>query len=117
MNSSPKRSAEVYTATFPLMSLLAAGMAWVLVIVVWCGRALMHGEWPGPLKLWLCTVLGALATVNFVVRVRSRFRIRSSTSGRPMVLDGLQVLWIVLLVVGGGAFLAWVIWGPPHPGP
>ena len=85
------------------------------LVVVWIGYWLMSGQWPGSLKLWLCTVLGAASLVWSVVGRRGIRQGLTPTRTTRFMPVGTAIVVVGMIVVEA-AFMTWVVWGPPFLG-
>lgn len=85
------------------------------LLLVWIGFWLMEHQWPGGLKLWLCTAMGIGAIAwSVVVHIRRRTLATVAPPEVRRVVPAIGALGVVALVLVEGAFITWVIWGPPH---
>jgi hypothetical protein len=106
-----------YLPTSALLALLLAICSWMLTLLLWAGRFITGGQWPGDMKLSVCSALSISATAFLVMRGRRTLRENRPPPGTPIGLTGLQALLVVLLVLAVGSFGTWLVWGPPFVPP
>ncbi|MGA3182734.1 MAG: hypothetical protein ABSF38_20615 [Verrucomicrobiota bacterium] len=84
-----------------------------MLVVVWAGHYFLESTWPAPLKLWLCTALGAGAILHGIFGRGLSIR-TIAPPGSRRVISPLHAFGLVALVIAEGIFLTWVAAGPPH---
>jgi hypothetical protein len=82
-------------------------------VLVWVGYWFMEHQWPGSLKLCLCSMMG-VASMLWAIAGRGRARPSLAKPEARRVIHPIHALGVVGLVVAEGIFFTWVIWGPPH---
>jgi hypothetical protein len=128
-----------YMTRIEICGLLLRIILYLGLVVAWTGYRMMDHQWPGALKLWVCSSLGALAMAWSFLRFFRQLRgfmpgqaARGWGGRHRFLFTGLRVAWalvpsraerplslvhaiiIVIEVILGGWFLGWLIWGPPH---
>ncbi len=107
----------VHLTTSSLLSVLVLLSGCMLALLLWAGRAITDGQWPGDLKLRVCGALG-ISVIAFLVTYGRRALKRSRLPpGTQIGVTGVQALWVVLFVIAIGSFGTWLVWGPPFVPP
>ena len=91
------RSHFIKTIVAPLAAVFGA----FLLGIGWAGNWLMNGTWPGPVRLWVATVLGVIGVGWGAAKLR---RFAQIDGGRQPLAAG-QVAGIVGGLIVGGILL------------
>ena len=108
---------HAYLPTSALIALLLVTFSWLLTLLLWAGRIITGGQWPGNLKLLVCNVVSIGATAFLATYGRRTLRANRPPPGARLCVTGSQALWIILLVLVVGSFGTWLVWGPPFVPP
>jgi hypothetical protein len=118
MTKSFARKIEIaYLPTSALLALLLVIFSWMLTLLLWAGRIITEGQWPGGLKLSVCSAVSMGATVFLVTCGRQTLRMNRPPPGTRIGITAVQALLVVLLVLAVGSFGTWLVWGPPFVPP
>jgi hypothetical protein len=89
------------------------------MLLVWFGRWLMYGRWPGALKLRLCTIMGIAGVISAVVAWRRTAKRHQTTAGahlslvRPVV-PATHAIGLIGILLAEGVFVTWLVCVPRH---
>jgi hypothetical protein len=81
-----------------------------LFSVAWGGHFLLLRTWPGPIKLGVCTALGIVALLHFLLAGKAH---AENEHPRIRVLSFLDTLLVTASVIAAGIFLAWLVVSAP----
>jgi hypothetical protein len=89
------------------------------MLLVWFGRWLMYGRWPGALKLCLCTIMGIADVISAAAAWRRTAKWHQTTAGAHpslvrLVVPATHAVGFVVMLSAQNAFMTWVICGPPQ---
>ncbi len=107
---------KIETACLPtsaLLALLLTISSWMLTLLLWAGRILTNGQWPGGLKLSVCNAVSLGATVYMVTYGRRMIRKHRTVLRSQIGITVVQALWVFLLMLAVASFGTWLVWGPP----
>ena len=65
-NARNKKPTIAYLPTLALLGLLVTIFSWMLTILLWAGRFITNGQWPGDIKLKVCNAL-SVGTTAFML--------------------------------------------------
>ena len=115
--STDRQITIAHTPTSTLLGLLLTIFSWMLTILLWVGKIITDGQWPGHLKLSVCSAVSAVATAFLATYGRHAWRKNRPPPGTELSITGVQALLVVVLVLAVGSFGTWLVWGPPFVAP
>ena len=108
----PRGERVSWISPWAICGLLMQAFLTINVVIVWVGYWLMSREWPGALKLWLCTAMG-IASWTWLLSGRRRIFATLSPTVEKRALSVSGALSVLGLVLLEAIFVTWVIAGPP----
>ncbi len=109
MNNEGEKSPHVHTSTGTLVSFLLMIFSWQLTIAMFAAQWLFDFAWLTPSRRWSALAVSTLLTVYYRFYGKHQIKIYHETKiGRQPYITYWHAILVVVLVVGFGAFGAWL---------
>ena len=106
-----KANGPVVIPTRTLIAILLQTFPWSLTAVLWIGKWLTYGQWPGKHKEWIALGVSAVLSVYFLISGDAEsHKGYWPAARRGAAVAGRQAVLVVLVVVSFGIFATWLIW-------